>query len=43
MRENFAIFDFVLDDARMHAIDGLDRGAEGRTGPAPAVFDRVAK
>jgi 2,5-diketo-D-gluconate reductase A len=43
MRENFTIFDFALDDAQMHAIDGLDRGAEGRIGPDPDVFDRVPK
>jgi 2,5-diketo-D-gluconate reductase A len=43
MRENFAIFDFALDDDQMHVIDGLDRGAEGRTGPDPDVFDRVPK
>jgi 2,5-diketo-D-gluconate reductase A len=38
MRENFAIFDFTLDDAQMQAIDGLDRGAGGRYGPDPDVF-----
>jgi 2,5-diketo-D-gluconate reductase A len=43
MRENFAIFDFALDEAQMHAIDGLDRGASGRTGPDPDVFDPLPK
>jgi 2,5-diketo-D-gluconate reductase A len=38
MRENIAIFDFALDNAQMQAIDGLDRGAGGRTGPDPDVF-----
>jgi 2,5-diketo-D-gluconate reductase A len=38
MRENFALFDFVLDDAQMQAIDGLDRGTSGRYGPDPDVF-----
>jgi 2,5-diketo-D-gluconate reductase A len=41
MRENVAIFDFALDDEQMAAIDGLDRGEDGRTGPNPDVFDYV--
>lgn len=41
VRENFAIFDFELDEAAMHAIDGLDRGEAGRTGPHPDAMDRV--
>ena len=41
MRENFAIFDFELDDAAMSAITALDRGEDGRRGPNPDTFDRV--
>ena len=41
MRENFAIFDFVLDDAAMAAIDGLDRGTAGRIGPDPDEFNWI--
>jgi len=41
MRENFAIFDFELDDASMSAITALDRGEDGRRGPNPDTFDRV--
>jgi 2,5-diketo-D-gluconate reductase A len=41
MKENFAIFDFGLDDADMAAISGLDRGEDGRTGPNPDAFDYV--
>jgi len=38
MRENFALFDFTLDDAQMAAINGLDRGEGGRTGAHPDTF-----
>jgi len=41
MRDNFEIFDFDLSDEDMTAIDGLERGEEGRTGPNPDIFDRV--
>ena len=41
IRENFAIFDFELDSDAMSAIDGLDKGAAGRRGPDPDVFDWV--
>jgi 2,5-diketo-D-gluconate reductase A len=41
MRENFALFDFRLDQDDVAAISALDRGAEGRTGPDPDVFDYV--
>jgi len=41
MRENFAIFDFELDDAQMKALAALDRGEQGRTGPNPDTFDYV--
>ncbi len=39
MEENFAIFDFELDDRAMAAISGLDRGE--RTGPDPDEFNYV--
>ena len=41
MRENFAIFDFELDDDAMAAITGLDRGESGRRGPNPSTFDWI--
>ncbi len=41
MAENFAIFDFTLDDADMTAITALDKGESGRTGPNPDVFDYI--
>ncbi len=41
MRENFALFDFALDGAAMEALNGLDRGEDGRTGPNPDVFNYV--
>jgi len=36
---NFEIFDFSLDGEDMTAIDGLDRGEEGRIGPNPDTFN----
>jgi 2,5-diketo-D-gluconate reductase A len=39
MEENFAIFDFELDESQMAAISGLDRGE--RTGPDPDQFNYV--
>jgi 2,5-diketo-D-gluconate reductase A len=39
--ENFALFDFELDDDAMERITGLDRGEDGRTGPNPDTFDRA--
>jgi 2,5-diketo-D-gluconate reductase A len=39
MAENFAIFDFELDEAAMAALSGLDRGE--RTGPNPDEFNWV--
>jgi 2,5-diketo-D-gluconate reductase A len=39
--ENFAIFDFELDAEDVEAIDGLERGEDGRTGPHPDVFAYV--
>jgi len=41
MAENFALFDFELDDAAMKAITALDRGEAGRTGPNPDTFDMI--
>jgi 2,5-diketo-D-gluconate reductase A len=41
MRENLALFDFALDDTAMAALDGLDRGEEGRQGAHPDVFDYI--
>jgi 2,5-diketo-D-gluconate reductase A len=43
IEENFAVFDFELDDDQMARIGGLDRGEEGRTGPNPDVFDYVPR
>ncbi|WP_115789572.1 aldo/keto reductase [Arthrobacter silvisoli] len=37
--ENFESLDVTLDAADIEAINGLDRGAEGRIGPDPAVSD----
>ncbi|MGY1660328.1 aldo/keto reductase [Geodermatophilus sp. SYSU D00705] len=39
VEENFALFDFELDDSAMAALTGLDRGE--RTGPDPDTFDYV--
>jgi 2,5-diketo-D-gluconate reductase A len=41
MRENAAIFDFVLADADMAAISALDQGEAGRTGPNPHTMDWI--
>jgi 2,5-diketo-D-gluconate reductase A len=41
IEENFAIFDFELDDDQVERIDGLDRGEGGRTGPHPDTFAMV--
>ena len=41
MRENFALFDFELDEQQMKALSSLDRGEQGRTGPNPDTFDYV--
>jgi len=41
MAENFALFDFELDDAAMKAMTALDRGEAGRTGPNPDTFDMI--
>lgn len=41
MKENFEIFDFTLVPDDVAAINALDRGAEGRIGPDPKVFDML--
>ena len=41
VEENFAIFDFELDDSAMAAISGLDRGE--RTGPDPDAFNWIPR
>ncbi|ASW57467.1 aldo/keto reductase [Plantactinospora sp. KBS50] len=41
IEENFAIFDFELDDEQMRRISALDRGEQGRRGPNPDTFDYV--
>jgi 2,5-diketo-D-gluconate reductase A len=41
MRENFDIFDFTLTESEVAAIDALDQGEAGRTGPNPDTFDWI--
>jgi len=41
IRENFALFDFELEAADVDAIEALDRGESGRTGPNPDRFAYV--
>ena len=41
IEENLRLFDFELEPADVAAIEGLDRGEEGRTGPHPDRFDYV--
>ncbi|MFC0098502.1 aldo/keto reductase [Micromonospora marina] len=41
IEENFAIFDFTLDDTTMERLTSLDRGEAGRTGPHPDEFDYI--
>ena len=41
MRENAEIFDFELSPEHVSALDALDRGEAGRTGPNPDTFDYV--
>jgi 2,5-diketo-D-gluconate reductase A len=41
IEENFALFDFELEDSDIDAIAGLDRGEDGRTGPDPDVFAHI--
>jgi 2,5-diketo-D-gluconate reductase A len=39
--ENFALFDFDLNDDDIDALTALDKGEEGRTGPNPDRFDNL--
>jgi len=41
IRENFALFDFVLNEAEMDALSALDKGEAGRTGANPDQFDNL--
>ena len=41
IRENLELFDFELEPGDAEAIDELDRGEQGRTGPHPMRFDMV--
>jgi 2,5-diketo-D-gluconate reductase A len=41
IKENYALFDFELSDADVEALDTLNKGEEGRTGPNPDAFDRL--
>ncbi|MGH2892700.1 MAG: aldo/keto reductase [Solirubrobacteraceae bacterium] len=41
IEENFAVFDFELEDGDIDAISGLDRGEDGRTGPNPDAFAHI--
>ena len=41
IEENFRIFDFELSEEQVEAIDTLDRGEDGRTGPHPERFAYV--
>jgi 2,5-diketo-D-gluconate reductase A len=43
IRENIDIFDFELSDDQIDAITELDKGAAGRRGPDPDVFDWIPK
>jgi len=43
LKENFEIFDFTLSPDEVLAISALDRGAAGRLGPNPDVFDYVPR
>jgi 2,5-diketo-D-gluconate reductase A len=36
--ENFAVFDFELDESQIERLTGLDRGEQGRDGPNPDEF-----
>ena len=41
MRENFALFDFELDESAMATLSSLDEGEPGRTGPNPDQFNWI--
>jgi 2,5-diketo-D-gluconate reductase A len=41
IQENFELFDFEVGADDVEAIDALDRGEAGRTGPNPDTFAPV--
>lgn len=41
VEENFAIFDFELEDGDVEKIAALDKGEDGRTGPNPDTFAMI--
>jgi 2,5-diketo-D-gluconate reductase A len=41
VEENFALFDFELDNDAIAAISGLNKGEDGRNGPNPDTFDYI--
>jgi 2,5-diketo-D-gluconate reductase A len=41
IKENFALFDFELSTVDVNAINELDKGEDGRTGPNPDTFDYI--
>ena len=41
MQQNIEIFDFELTDEQMSAVDGLDKGENGRRGPHPDEMDVI--
>ncbi|MGZ8176581.1 aldo/keto reductase [Williamsia sp. SKLECPSW1] len=41
VKDNFDIFDFDLTDDDLTALDKLDGGEDGRTGPNPDTFDYI--
>jgi 2,5-diketo-D-gluconate reductase A len=41
VKDNFDIFDFELTDDDLTALDELDKGEDGRTGPNPDTFDYI--
>lgn len=41
MEENINVFDFELSADEIAAIDGLDRGADGRVGLDPDTYEGV--
>jgi 2,5-diketo-D-gluconate reductase A len=41
LAENFQVFDFSLDTDEVTALNALDKGETGRTGPNPDTFDWI--